>query len=310
MNDMRIAVCIPTFNRKNLLIKTLEAVSLQSLKPKCIFLFDNHSSDGTQELLIEKDYINEINGVTVEYFYSEINGGGALGFYHGMKTAFDKGCYDAFWMLDDDGIPAINCLELLSKYIKEYNYVSPILMDINNPELLNVPYNGSRDPKILMKANNNSELLEGYCNPFNGGLYSLKAVKKVGFPKPELFIYGDEMNYHQRMVEAGFRPYGVFLARHMHPIVRTDNLRTFAHCVRFRDVKWSFYCACRNSVYNKKTRKEFLLKKIAKLAYYGGAHILFFILINPSFVYLRLFIKSFQDGIFERWGRQYEFINK
>ena len=53
-------------------------------------------------MLIEKDYIHEINGVTVEYFYSEINGGGALGFYHGMKTAFDKGGYDAFWMLDDD----------------------------------------------------------------------------------------------------------------------------------------------------------------------------------------------------------------
>lgn len=42
MNKIRIAVVIPTFNRKELLIQCLEAVSNQTLKPQKIFVMDNN----------------------------------------------------------------------------------------------------------------------------------------------------------------------------------------------------------------------------------------------------------------------------
>ena len=50
MKDIKVAVAIPTFNRKELLVKCLEAVAGQTLKPAKIFVVDNHSSDGTPEL--------------------------------------------------------------------------------------------------------------------------------------------------------------------------------------------------------------------------------------------------------------------
>lgn len=310
MKVFNVAVCIPTFNRKELLVKCLDAVSSQTLTPKCIYIIDNHSSDGTPEFLKEKGYDQSINGVEVDYFYSEINGGGALGFSLAMEKAYKKGIYDAFWMLDDDGLPAHDCLEKLSRYVDQYGYVSPVLMDINDKDLLNVPCNGSRNPEALKKMYGGHDVMKGYCNPFNGGLFSKKAVARVGFPKRELFIYGDEMNYHQRMVEAGFIPYGIFQARHMHPVVRVDNLKRFARCVTFRDVEWSFYCACRNSVYNKKIRKDFVGKKILKIVYYILAHYVFFLFIHPSLKYIGLFTNAVHDGLCEKWGKQYKYLKK
>lgn len=310
MKDLKIAVCIPTYNRKDLLIKSLEAVSTQSLKPKCIFVFDNHSIDGTRDFLHEKGYDREVNGVPVKYHYSETNGGGAMGFFHGMKSAFDMGIFDAFWMLDDDGIPMPTCLEYLSKYVEEYGYVSPLLMDINNPNLLISACNGSRNPESIKTKYGEKTLLKGYCNPFNGGLFSKNAVKKVGFPKPELFIYGDEQNYHQRMIENGYIPYGVFEARHCHPVFDTKGITLFAHCVNFKNVKWRTYCICRNSIYNKKVRKEFFCIKWTKILYYYFAHSFFFCFVYRSFGYLKLFNRAFKDGLFENWGGQYDYLNK
>ena len=137
MKPLRIAVAIPTFNRKELLVKCLEAVAGQTLKPAKIFVIDNHSSDGTPDHLHALGYDKEVLGVPVSYNYLDINGGGAMGFSLGMQLAYEEGGYDAFWMLDDDGLPQPDCLERLSDHVEEYGYVTPILMDIDHPDRLN-----------------------------------------------------------------------------------------------------------------------------------------------------------------------------
>lgn len=307
---IKIAVIIPTFNRKVLLERCLEAIADQTLKPCKIFIVDNHSNDGTPEYLSFKGYDKVIKGIPIDYNYLNINGGGAMGFCIGMQTAYKENKYDAFWMLDDDGLPDANCLEYLSKYVEKYGYVSPILMNINNPNELNVSINGSYNPLDLKKAYGGGSLIKGYCNPFNGGLYSKHAVEIVGFPKKELFIYGDEQNYHQRMKEAGFEPYGVFEARHNHPILDIKGVTLFANVVNFKPIEWRTYCICRNAVYNKKVRKEFLALKLIRILYYYLVYTFFFIIKMPSFKWLKLFNIAFFDGLKEKWNRQYKYLKK
>lgn len=327
MKPLKVAVAIPTFNRKELLVKCLEAVAGQTLKPAKIFVIDNHSSDGTPELLHSLGYDLEVNGVPVSYNYLEANGGGAMGFSLGMQLAYEEATpqpsnlnpqtpnlkpqtsnpYDAFWMLDDDGLPMPDCLERLSDYVEEYGYVTPVLMDINHPDQLNGAFRGSLDPTSLQQAYGGGELLKGYVNPFNGGLFSRKAVSQVGFPKRELFIYGDEMNYDQRMTEAGYPPVGIFSARHCHPVMLDTDVH-FLVLGHFKPVPWKMYCMSRNKVYNKKTRRGNALRKVAVLTYYYVISQTYLLLWQRSIRWVKLFHEAFFDGLHERWGGEKKYM--
>ena len=55
-----IAAIVVTYNRKELLIKCLEAIRKQTHKPDAIYIIDNLSTDGTPELLLEKQYIPKL----------------------------------------------------------------------------------------------------------------------------------------------------------------------------------------------------------------------------------------------------------
>ncbi len=104
-----ICVVIVAYNRKNLLLECLEAVKKQSYLPRAIYIIDNASTDGTPELLKENGYVQEIpiaqtepvesvntihvllgaggqSVVEVRYVRLNMNGGGAGGFYEGIKT--------------------------------------------------------------------------------------------------------------------------------------------------------------------------------------------------------------------------------
>ena len=320
---MQIAVAIPTFNRKELLVKCLRAVAGQTLKPAKIFVIDNHSSDGTPDLLRQVGYDREVDGVPVSYHYLPINGGGAMGFSMGMQLAYEENmeqeanslslgegqseAYDAFWMLDDDGLPQPDCLEKLAAHVEQYGYVVPVLMDINHPDRLNGACRGSHDPEVLRQTYGGGELLPGYCNPFNGGLFSRQAVSKVGFPKRELFIYGDEMNYDQRMTEAGYPSVGVFSARHCHPVMLDTDVH-FLVLGHFKPVPWKMYCMSRNKVYNKKTRRGPILRKVAVLTYYYIISQTYLLLFQHSLRWVRLFHQAFTDGLHEHWGRERQYM--
>ena len=56
----RIAAIVVTYNRKNSLINCLEAILKQSHPVDIIYIIDNHSIDGTPELLLERQYIKEL----------------------------------------------------------------------------------------------------------------------------------------------------------------------------------------------------------------------------------------------------------
>ncbi len=95
-------------------------------------------------------------------------------------------------------------------------------------------------------------LLEGVVIPFNGVLVTRELVERIGLPREEFFIWGDDVEYLWRARAAGARIATVVGSRFRHP--STDDLgtplmfgrTTYNHSPS--DLK--HYCMCRNNVVN------------------------------------------------------------
>lgn len=68
-----IAAIVVTYNRKALLLECLEALLAQTRPLDALYVIDNASSDGTEELLQQHDFMERISYERLEY-----NGGNAF----------------------------------------------------------------------------------------------------------------------------------------------------------------------------------------------------------------------------------------
>ena len=50
-------------------------------------------------------------------------------------------------------------------------------------------------------------VIKNFAHPFNGTLLHKKIIEKVGLPKKELFIWGDETEYFHRIISKNKIPY-------------------------------------------------------------------------------------------------------
>ncbi|WP_163601117.1 glycosyltransferase [Fructilactobacillus sanfranciscensis] len=87
---MSYASVIVTFNRKDLLKKAINSVLTQTYAPTYVIVVDNHSTDGTDELMTTFASRKEI-----VYVRTSENVGGSMGFYLGT---------DWVSLSDDDAI--------------------------------------------------------------------------------------------------------------------------------------------------------------------------------------------------------------
>lgn len=242
-----IAAVIVTYNRKQLLKRCLDAVSQQTLKPDVVYIVDNASTDRTMESVKEWGYYESFkDSISYHYVLALKNEGGAGGFYLGLKTAYDNG-YGGVWAMDDDGVPAPDCLEILSGYLGTYDVISPLVMSITNHD--KAAFGEARYKDIIQDAVD--DVIINRCNLFNGVLFSRKLIEIVGLPKREMFIWGDEMNYEFRCINLGFHPVTCIKAIHYHPDNRQQKIKTFVgRLISITDVDWKLYYLIRNQTYN------------------------------------------------------------
>lgn len=110
---MKINAVVVTFNKIEMLRECLTSVLSQN--DICnvelqLYVVDNNSTDGTQELLRKEAKKN----VNIHPIFSKENIGGAGGFYLGMKQAMLSDP-DYIWVMDDDTMPTPSALyELVS----------------------------------------------------------------------------------------------------------------------------------------------------------------------------------------------------
>ena len=194
-----VNVVIVTYNRKDLLKKTLKGIVSQTYPIKKIIVINNASTDGTDVYLEET---SKSFGCFVIKNLPE-NIGGAGGFHAGIAEAYREEC-DYVWIMDDDCICTPTALEelinaycylnsmrkpigFLSSNVK-YKDGQPCLMNINKPTRV---YNEFIDKGIVQISHTS----------FVAMLIPSSIVKEVGLPYKEYFIWGDDVEYSTRILQ-------------------------------------------------------------------------------------------------------------
>jgi rhamnopyranosyl-N-acetylglucosaminyl-diphospho-decaprenol beta-1,3/1,4-galactofuranosyltransferase len=237
--NKRIAAVVVTYNRLNLLKEGIEAIRNQSRKPEAIIAVNNGSTDGTDMWLASQ------NDLIV---YNQQNVGGAGGFNRGIKEAYDAG-FDWIWVMDDDGYPALNCLEkLIEATIKrpDVSVWGSIVLDRDNPT--NLAFDCEQVTTYTGEINWDIEFINNWAPVFNGVLFSRDIIKKVGYPNPSLFIWGDEVDYFERTKREGIIA-STTKAVFYHPKDRLYSTRHRDQFVYDGPLNWKAYCFFRNRAY-------------------------------------------------------------
>ncbi len=197
---LNIATVIVTYNRLELLQEAIAAVKAQTCRSKHIVVINNGSTDETQSWLDQQEGLHTIH---------QENSGGSGGFYTGIKTAVELGA-GWIWVMDDDTICEENTLARLTEKIPvvkdEIGFIgSKCIWKDGNPHLMNLPaikpgFNG-RTP--FNKFDHLNLLLIETCS-FVSLLINADAVKAVGLPYKEFFIWGDDQEYTRRISKYGY----------------------------------------------------------------------------------------------------------
>jgi len=210
-----ILVVVVTYNRCELLTRCIDYIQKQSRLPDQILVINNGSTDSTEEMLRKR-------GV---HYITQDNVGSAGGWYRGIQYAIDGG-FDAVWLMDDDGYPDPEALNILEKRLQHgIACVSSVVLQENNPTHFVFPFsvvdrNGLPVVFALRRKLPTLEALSQFANGglypfahlFNGALISMEAIHQVGNVERNFFLYGDEVDYL-------FRVYSVLTAHHFHPDV-------------------------------------------------------------------------------------------
>jgi rhamnopyranosyl-N-acetylglucosaminyl-diphospho-decaprenol beta-1,3/1,4-galactofuranosyltransferase len=247
----RIAAVVVTFNRLALVQRLVARLSEVDRLDE-IVVVDNASTDGTGEWLRSISGRDGVTGVTLDR-----NRGGAGGFHEGLRIAVEECGADLVWLMDDDGLPDPDCLDLLLAHDGALDFWGPVVVDEADPARLVFPIRlpgGTRvvhDRAAVDRAARDG-LVRDVVIPFNGVLVTRGLAERIGYPREEFFIWGDDHEYRLRAERAGARIATVAAARVQHPSVgelgtpMMFGRTTYNHSPS--DLK--HYCMARNNTVN------------------------------------------------------------
>lgn len=213
----RIVAVVVTFNRLDMLQRQLARLA-EVPELDEVLVVDNASTDGTPAWL-------RTQPVTAELLTE--NTGGAGGFALGLRLAVERGA-DLAWLMDDDGLPDADCLTRLLER-DGLDFWGPAVLAAQDPTRLCFPIRlpgGTRVVHDMASAEAAAVdgLIRGVLIPFNGVLVTRELVERIGVPRAEFFIWGDDVEYLWRAEAAGARIATVVDAHVLHPA--TDDLGT------------------------------------------------------------------------------------
>jgi rhamnopyranosyl-N-acetylglucosaminyl-diphospho-decaprenol beta-1,3/1,4-galactofuranosyltransferase len=207
-----VAVVVVTYNRADMLERMLAGLEALETRPDAVYVVDNASTDHTRKVLDRAT-----NAGLVPMHLGE-NLGGAGGFHAGLRAAHEGG-FDRFWLMDDDVVPAPDCLtvllaqdeaclmavrEDLDGHLVEKAAVS---FDLRNPLSLR-PKTASVESTYRTRAAM-PERVQIENVAFEGFLVRREVVDSIGLPDPAYFIFYDDVDFAVRARRAGYRIWAV-----------------------------------------------------------------------------------------------------
>ena len=198
-----------THNAPSSLARCLDAIGAQTTPPTAVLIVDNASEPPVDGAKMDV-------GLPVRVIRCDSN----LGPAGGWAIALTDFAYDAFgfaWVMDDDIVPAPDCLERLHDRA----------VTIEGPAFV-TPLSHQPDGTI------------GQYGSWCGLLLAKEIVERVGVPRPELFWWAEDTEYcHWRIPQAGFPRVVAQQAA-----VRHDAIRSTEHIP-----DWKYYYETRNMIY-------------------------------------------------------------
>lgn len=288
----RIIAVVVTYNRLALVQRLLERLASVPRIHEVVVV-DNASTDGTREWLAGLDPFGAVVPLLLER-----NTGGAGGFRAGVDAAVERGA-DLLWLMDDDGLPDRDCLDLLLEHDGELDFWGPLVVDEDRPDRLVFPIRlpgrstvVHRLPEVRKAARDG--LIRDVVIPFNGVVVTRELVARIGSVRGDFFIWGDDHEYRLRAEEAGARVATVVEAVVRHPAVGDLGTRmafgraTYNHSPS--DLK--AYCMARNNLVNLRRYRG-----NAHAAAFVAKTVWFYTLTRRDPERLRLSLRAMRDGL-------------
>ncbi len=212
----RVAAVVVTYNRKELLRRGVDSLLGQSRPLDAIYVFDNASTDGTEEM------IKQYSAPNLIHLRQTKNLGASGGFYHGMKIAYEAG-FDWIWVMDDDVTPAPQCLERMLLHKSEAKAFVPLRItpEGENSEFCSIAaywnrpgvrcLKGPRVCDLYPDLSKIPEVIRVEDMSFEGPMFHRSIVDKVGLPRRDFFVLCDDTEYAWRILSRRRRSLAVRL---------------------------------------------------------------------------------------------------
>lgn len=281
--NFKIAAVIVSFNRKDFVLKNIDALSKLSFKNISIILYDNGSTDGT---------IDAVRNLfpTITVIQSSTNLGGAGGFAKAMEYAYNNN-FEYIWCLDDDGCPDKDCLKVLleesakcGKHAifgpriipsEDYNkekHIWPIIGKYDSEKKQIVEFSSYEKDELI----SSNETFETASVALVGMFVHREVIDIIGYPNLLFFIAGDDVEYCLRAWKNNVKVLLVQRAILYHPVNKKRINFLFKEMEIMVSPPWKLYYMIRNNIYLSKIYfTKYLVVKLCIVHLYIMFYLLF-----------------------------------
>lgn len=198
---VRVVAVVVTWNRQDLLALTLDGLSAQTRPPDAVVVVDNASTD-------DSGAVAGAHPVVTEVVTMPCNTGGAGGFAAGIARAIEGQAADLVWVMDDDTVPSARALEALMAARRSYpGAVSLVASRADWHDGREHPMNTPRRRFRSSRADSRAADLAGSrpirSASFVSVLFDATAVRSVGLPMADYFLWNDDFEFTARLLRHG-----------------------------------------------------------------------------------------------------------
>ncbi|HZC70261.1 MAG TPA: glycosyltransferase [Jatrophihabitans sp.] len=198
MSGPRVAAVVVTFNRRELLLESLHAITHQERAPDEVIVVDNASTDGTAAA-VRTAYPD------VRLLEPARNTGGAGGFALGLSAALEAAA-ELVWLMDDDTVPEPGALAALLEARGDYPGVRPVVLAsrVVWTDGRAHPMNTPRRKPMVRRAELERAGRVG-CTPIRSAsfvsiLVDAQECRGRGGPVADYFLWNDDFEFTTRLL--------------------------------------------------------------------------------------------------------------
>ncbi len=254
-----VVAVVVTYNRKEMLVDCLDALAHQTHPVAEVVLVDNASTDLTEQF-VEASGLAE--RVPLSYVRLSRNGGGAEGFHYGVREALVRDS-EWLWLMDDDCLPAHDCLERLLESPAAADLSTVVLAPaVRDPQGALLPvHRGRMRPGYLFAPlaaldphDYRHESMDIEFSSFVGPLLRSSAARRTELPLRQAFIRFEDVEYLSRLARGSrmrLVPAGEIVHREEQPVTDAGfrgMWGDYAQRIAFSQ-QWKRLCGFRNLIF-------------------------------------------------------------